>query len=387
MTNVSRLSVSPVSSDECLPSEKIRSVVSSLWQSERFRLYVSTLRLYADQCLSSSNSPRGYTLFDPALNGAPASCCTQSQFAAIYALHAIGCGGNGIEIAAGLLFDVANRQKTDGGFAIPYNRGVSSGALVDVAEIGAAADSLYLLSLCGLNQTSTKILRAGGEYVLSSRSLERSGAVYKNSQAKSIDVLNGDVYGALALARAYSVSGDARYLDFVFEIVNHLLSRRRATGVQTWWPYAEDWKGITVVGNSLAYQATIIAFGRQLTSYLDDVQADSWSGALQEAMSTVLTEMGYGVSDGNEFPSWSRDWENVWEIYLALSGDPHSIRSSLYLENRLSRLDKALSQHGADAWNPGASANHGKSAITSTFRKSASFSGALVSWITQRISL
>lgn len=358
----------------------LESAISDLRKSTRFALYNDSLRAYLDMQLSQGPSGSRLVLLDPALNSS-ASCCTQVQVASLYALNDVVNGTGELEIADGLMNDVADRRLGDGGFAIPYNRGPNDPSLADVAELGAAADSLYFLALCG-SEVAHSVLVAGAEYILANLSRERPGAVYKNYRTLHADVLNGDIYGSLVLARAHAVTGEDRYLVPAMNMVSHVSSRFRPSLGGGWWPYMEDWNGQILVGNSLAYQATIVAFGRGLSSHLDEAEASVWDETLTAAMNTVVREMGHGPWPHNEVPSWTRDWEHVWEIYLALSGEggPRALR---YLEHRLERLDAEVVKRGAEAWSPISTTTRGKSPITSQFRKCASFSAAMISWLMQ----
>lgn len=367
--------------------DALRDLIQSLWGTRRFSFYVSSLRTLADEYLLDSPTASGCQLVDPALKGQAASCCTQSQFAGIYALHGLATGGDGLEVAEALMLNVAARQHPGGGFAIPYNRPPKAEQLIDIAEIGAASDSLYLLSLCDSKHPAANVLIAGADSVFSHAAAEAPGAFYKNHTAKHIDVFNGDVYAALTLARAYSLTRDGKYADAVAAVVERLLGTLQQSKNEAWWPYAEDWQGHVVLGNSVAYQATIVCFGRQLLLYLDKELAERWGRALDNALTTVIKHMGYGPSENNEAPVWSRDWENVWEIYLALSDAKPFSRADRYLSNRLERLDIALTDGRGMAWTPTATHVQDRNALTSAFRKSATFGGVLVSWVLTRASI
>ena len=354
----------------------VHSIVDFLKHNERILHYISSLREYFDARLVESGTNGGYQLNDPAL-GSVSSCCTQAQAAGLYALDGVVNESDGLQISTQLLQNVLERQEPDGGFSIPYNRGFDEKKLSDIAELGAAADSIYLSFLCSKDGPSAEILSKAGIYTLKNVSAEQPGAIYKNRNTKSGDVLNGDIYGALAAARAYEVTRDLSYIDLVRKVVEHVESRFVRSSTGGWWPYMENWDGNVRVGNSVAYQATIISFGKNLSPYLDMDMAAKWNSTLDAALSTVIFEMGHGPTEYNEATAWARDWEHVWEIYLALAGASESPRAGFYIENRMERLDLSLRTLAAKAWTPAAQNGTAGSVVSSQFRKCSSFSGAL----------
>ncbi|MGJ3189225.1 hypothetical protein [Paenarthrobacter sp. FR1] len=248
--------------------------------------------------------------------------------------------------------------------------------LQDIAEIGASANALFSLYHSMGIESAKDALVAAAEFLLTQVAVENSGAIYKSAQARHVDILNGDIYAALTLSRAFEVTGDARFLQQAGLIVDHVEARFGAwrTG---WWPYAEKWDGTMAVGASVAYQATIIAFGMPISRVLAADRATEWEAVLATALNTVAEQLPIGPTDETEAPSWSRDWANVWEIPLAFSKFPELGDTKNYLQGRLHDVDRGIQASGIEALRPKALQNAGRTPVTSLYRKAATFAGFL----------
>ncbi|MFK0039344.1 hypothetical protein ACIQTW_05840 [Paenarthrobacter sp. NPDC090517] len=278
---------------------------------------------------------------------------------------------------AELLTDnVRQRQNPNGSFSSSYNQPVESPDLQDIAEIGASANALFYLYQITNSEAARDTLLAAAEYVLTQVATENPGAIYKSSMAKHVDILNGDVYAALTLSRAFELTGDERFLRQTRLVVNHVQSRFGAWS-EGWWPYAETWDGKVAVGASLAYQATIIAFGMPIGRTLEPGDRSEWSATLSTALKTVARILPQGPSDESEAPSWSRDWANVWEIPLAFAQFPYSPYAQDYVRNRLLAVERGVELAGVESLRPKPLQNNGRTPVTSLYRKAATFAGFL----------
>lgn len=283
-------------------------------------------------------SDGGLDVLDPAL-GEAASCCVQSQVAAACALVAEQ-EARVTDIPRRLVAGVAGRQHSSGGFVQPYGQASEHGPLVDVAELGASADAL--LHLTAVAPEARIILERGAEHLLDRRAREHAGAVYKNPRAESIDVLNGDLYAAQTLVAAYRVTGTERFRVAAESVVAHLENRFGAHE-RGWWPYSERWDGSVATGNSVAYQATIVGWGRAVAPFLPPLSGSHWQSVLDEALDTVAREFLRGPRPETEAPEWSRDWSAVAELLLAFAASPGHARSASLARRELRRLTCAFS--------------------------------------------
>jgi hypothetical protein len=333
------------------------------------------LKLYMDRLLRVDDSGQSYVLDDEL--GDRASCCTTAQTACLYALDAKLSGEAGSDTAARLIDDVLRRQLPSGAFGQPYYVKKGEAGTVDIAEIGASANSLYHVYKATGNESAKTSLIRSADYLLTQVAEENPGAVYKNPNARMHDVLNGDIYAAHTLGKAYELSGNPVYLRQIERTVAHVADRfgRHSPG---WWPYTENWDGTVGMGNSVAYQVTIIAFASPLLPLLSEPLRTRWKTIEEEAVKTVLQALNDGPNDSNEAPWWCRDWPNVPEITLALSRVPHLGEARSYVTRRLQEVEEGLSRDGIAYFRPKVkNENPERSPVTTTFRKAATFAGLL----------
>lgn len=348
---------------------------STLIGTESLRRIVEPLVTYFDSLRTPIDESNSYMIIDPD-TGLPATCCTQIQVAALFALDHLLNDNQNDRVAELLTDDVRQRQNSNGSFSSSYNQPFDSPSLQDIAEIGASANALYYLYQMTNNAAAKDTLIAAAEYVLSQVALENPGAIYKSSQARHVDILNGDVYAALTLSRAFELTGDDRFLRQTRLVVEHVKSRFGAWS-EGWWPYAETWDGQVAVGASLAYQATIIGFGMPIGRSLEPGLRAEWSTILSTALKTVAQKLPQGPSDESEAPSWSRDWGNVWEIPLAFAQFPYSPYAQDYVRKRLLAVERGIELVGIETLRPKPLQNNGRTPITSLYRKAATFAGFL----------
>ncbi|MFT4416467.1 hypothetical protein ACLM5H_21625 [Fredinandcohnia humi] len=330
------------------------------------------LRGYFDSLLVR-NEGGSFTLYDDELHDF-ASCCTVGEVAALYLLDYLHHGGEGLQIAQDLAKDVYSRQLENGAFGQPYFVKKGEQSTVDIAEIGAVANSLYHNYLITKSDYAKETLLRSAAYLLTQISVENPGAVYKNPQATSHDVLNGDIYAAHAWSRAYDLTKKKIYLEKMNDVIDHVLNRfgKHSPG---WWPYTENWDGSIGMGNSVSYQGTIIAFAHTCKSMLQMDQQEKWDNAEKMALDTMVKAMEEGPNDENEAPWWCRDWKNTWEIYLAFSRRKEETYQKKVF-NRLHQINQDFIESGIEVFRPKTiQTDPERTPVTTTFRKAATFAG------------
>jgi hypothetical protein len=333
------------------------------------------LKSYMDSRLRRDDAGHLYLLDDEL--GDRASCCTTAEAACLYVLAASRSEAGGLGTAAELIDDVLRRQLPSGAFGQPYYVRKGEAGTVDIAEIGAAANSLYHVYRATGNESAKTSLIRSADYLLTQVAEENPGAVYKNPNARMHDVLNGDIYAAHTLGRAYELTGNPAYMQQIERTVAHVADRfgRHSPG---WWPYTELWDGSVGMGNSVAYQATIVAFAHTLLPLLPDALAARWRQIEEEACRIVLDALQEGPNDDNEAPWWCRDWPNVPEIALALSRIPQLEPAREYVARRLREASAGLAEHGIGYFTPKVKSDDPeRTPVTTTFRKAATFAGIL----------
>jgi len=311
--------------------------------------------------------------------GALASCCTTGQVAAFFVLDSRLHGGDGLNTASGLAANVLRRQRPDGAFGQPYYVKYGDPETVDIAEIGAVANSLYLLYRHTGSEEAKECLIRSANYLLTEVTAEKPGAVYKNPNARHHDVLNGDMYAAHTFARAYELNGDERLLEQTVRVFRHLIDRF-GKHEPDWWPYIEHWDGSVAMGNSISYQGIIVAFAATALPLLPQELQRQWQRTAEAAVRRMLSSMQEGPHDGNEAPWWCRDWSNVWEIDLAFLRYAHIAGARDYVEGRIKTQGERLAQEGSSIFTPkGLQREPDRAPVSTTFRKAAGFAGFLSS--------
>jgi hypothetical protein len=309
-------------------------------------------------------------------SGMRASCCTTGEVASFYVLEGQLHDSDSLDIAERLALDVRARQQENGGFASPYNLAKGQAGTVDIAEIGAVANSLYHVHRATGSQAAKDSLLQASRYLLTQTSTEKNGAVYKNQNAKGFDVLNGDVYAAHAWGRAYELAPLAIFQGCARDVIGHIADRfeKHSPG---WWPYTENWDRTLGIGNSLAYQATIVAFAHTLLPLMSASSRMEWEEITSRAVETILGALAQGPNEENEVPWWSRDWSNVWEIYLALArvSDRNKLAAQ-HVRDCMREVDQALEEIGVARFRPDVTQpDLTRTPVLTTFRKAATFAG------------
>lgn len=277
-------------------------------------------------------------LHDQQLSGSASSCST-AQAAGFFAML------DESEITTALLQAVAGSQLPHGGFSIPYNQPVSAPPAWDIAELGAAAPALLVAARNGHRLAATVMLK-GAEFTLS-QERAKSGSFLKNASCQDQDVLNGNIYAAVTLACALELGPNTEYQRAIESVVEHSISRF-GSPAEHWWSYSEHPEGAELVGKSLAYQATIVGYGRLLLGTLRGDLRHRWTKSLEDAQAAIRTALASPSPTEFEEPSWSRDWDQVSEIALGLVAitsdapetDDLSRRMDILLERRTSTVPR-----------------------------------------------
>lgn len=336
---------------------------------------VREMKPYFDGLLRNDPESGLLYIWDDEL-GDRASCCTTGLAASFYLMNSKLSGEANSAIAEQLAQDVSLRQLPTGAFTQPFYVKFGEPVTIDIAEIGAVANSLFhVYKETGSLAAKTSLL-ASADYLLTQVSNQNPGVVLKRPDSDN-DVLNGDMYAAHTFGRAYEVSGNPIYLEKVTQIFMHL-ANRFGKNQPGWWPYIEAMDGSVVMGNSVAYQGTIVGFAHTALPLLPKDLQKRWSKISAEAVETMERAMQQPPSEETEAPWWTRDWSNGWELYLALwrhSSNPEVREIGL---NRFREVEANYRSQGIDLFRPKIQNNEpGRTPVTTTFRKAAGVAGLL----------
>ena len=286
------------------------------------------------------------SIFDSEL-GDYASDCSIIQLSSFLArMGRLGIAEKGIVQSSRLVTGVVSRANDKTWFGIPYNSPIGEDRAIDIAELGASARSAGYLANHIDSELGSSLLNAMVSRLESFESQERIGAYRKNQTAKNFDVLNGDLYAALVLSEAYKATGISNYAHKMFATIRHLIDRFDENTSQ--WPYSEYWDGTTLLGMSVAYQATITGWGRSISGQLPRQLGQVWDGILSSAEGETIRQLENGRTTSNEVPSWVSPWEGVWEIWQALELSRDSDFSRDWIQARLLELESGFGMHGVD---------------------------------------
>lgn len=272
------------------------------------------------------------------------------------------------------------RQHEDGALGQPFYVIRGQEETKDIAEVGACADALYYLYHFAGVKEAKDILLGTAKFLLSMKHPSVPGVYYKRPDAKEHDVLNGDAYAGASLMRTYQVAKDKVYHDLAKEVAIHLIERFGAHS-DRWWPYSEFFDKTVNVGNSLSYQATIVAFGRDIVSGLKDEDLKrEFSQTLDQAMEKILDCIEQDLPLKEVEPVW---WASTWnlcpEVLLALVKERHLERARKYALIQLKQIVDGVQKSGVDYFKPPKKeeADPNRTPVTTTFRKLSTMAGIL----------
>ncbi|GGD94382.1 hypothetical protein [Paenibacillus nasutitermitis] len=332
------------------------------------------MKPYVDQLLKLDSETGYLYLFDDEL-GAQASCCTTGLAASLYVLDGkLNTGGDGFQIARLLAEDVRRRQLPSGAFRQPFYVKKGDPDTIDIAEVGAVANSLYHVFEATGSTAAKECLIASADYLLTQVASQNPGVVLKRPDS-DFDVLNGDMYAAHTFGRAYQLSGNPAYLEKIHHIFAHLADRfgRNERG---WWPYIENWDGTVHLGNSVVYQATIIAFAHTALPLLEDSLRERWSEVSEEAMATLVQAIKQPPSEETEATWWTRDWSHSWELYLSLWRSASTADAQQLGQKKFTAVLEEIADSGQELFRPKIVNDvPDRTPVTTTFRKAAGFVG------------
>jgi hypothetical protein len=332
---------------------------------------IAVLKPYFDSLLRQEPQTGEWYIHDDEL-GDRASCCTTGAAASFYAWEGKRSGSaDSLNVARALIREAARRQLPSGGFGQPFYVKKGEPDVVDIAEVGAIANSLYHMHrVTGSEEAKTSLIRSA-DYLLTQVSPHKPAAILKRP-GEDFDVLNGDMYAAHTFGRAYQLSGNPVYLEKVRQIFVHLADRfgKNEPG---WWPYIENWDGSVFMGNSVLYQATIVGLAHSSLPLLDEELRRRWERVAEEAMNTMLQAIKQPPTEATEAPWWSRDWSSGWELYLLLwrSSEPEARKIG---EERFAAAVAELAEQGVARFRPKVeNPVPDRTPVSTTFRKAAGF--------------
>ncbi len=349
---------------------------------------ISGMKPYFDSLLNKDPETGLLYIFDEEL-GDRASCCTTGLAASLYALDGkINPGGDGLQIAGQLVLEVRRRQLPGGAFSQPFYAKKGEPEVVDIAEVGAVANSLYLVHKATGSLSAKESLLQSAEYLLTQVAVQNPAVILKRP-GSDFDVLNGDMYAAHTFGRAYELSGNLEYLKKVQQIFTHLADRF-GKNEKGWWPYIEHWDGSVHMGNSVLYQATIIALSHTALPLLSSDLHERWLEVSSQAVDTLVEAMRQPPSEATEAPWWTRDWSNGWELYWALlrSSSKEDVRRIGL--NKFAEVAGDLAERRSSLFKPNIQNNENeqdRTPVTTTFRKAAGFAGIVANLILEELLL
>lgn len=343
--------------------------------SELFKVFCP---YFNKQIVTSQNS---FDIIDSELGEMASACTTLEAALALFCAEFVFEGSPNYQLISKCLVKKAlKRQHSDGALGQPFYIIRGKEQTKDIAEIGAAADALYYLYHYAKADEAKDILIGTAKFLLQMQHPSVAGVYYKRSDAKEHDVLNGDAYAGAALMRTYQVTNDIIYHDLAADVAKHLIAR---FGVHSnnWWPYAEYFDGSISVGNSLGYQATIVAFGHDILSGLkDSILAAEFSQVLEQGMLKVLECIEKDLPLKEVEPVWwAVSWNRCPEVLLALIKERRLEKARHYALLQLREIVNEVLDQGIDYFKPPEKkeADPNKTPVTTTFRKVATLAGIL----------
>ena len=354
--------------------EQWRNSIKSL-SAELYAL----LRDYLLEQIVTTND--GFDIKDSELGEMASACTTLEAALSLVVDHRYFQVNEKNEVYARDLVKAAlKRQHVDGALGQPFYILPNQPETKDIAEVGASADALYYLYRYANAKEAKDVLLGTARFLLAMKHPLVPGVYYKRPDAKEHDVLNGDVYAGASLMRTYQVTGDKVYHELALEVAKHIMNR---FGVHTsgWWPYAEKFDGSISVGNSLSYQATIVAFGHDILAGLEDkALQNEFAYVLDCGMEKILECIEKDLPLKEVEPVW---WASTWnrcpEVLLALVKERHLDKARKYALIQLEELISGAVKDGISYFTPPkkAEADEKRTPVSTTFRKATTLSGII----------
>lgn len=342
---------------------------------ELWKLIAREINNQANSYLRLNKTDGKLSLFDPDLK-------TKAGFTTglMYSSIMYFCSETQIarQVAVEAAVSALNKQLDNGGVAQPYNSTSGSEPLVDIVEFGASAGNIAYMAHQTKDPLFVNSLALGSDYLLSQEIGNSPGAINKNRNTFNHIVVNASAYAANAWVHAYLVTSDKKYLDASIRAIEFLIRsfQRSNSG---WWPYSEKMDETIHLGRSVSYQSSIIALVGEVIGFLPADLMEKWNEVATFAGVSVIDAMLSNDRSMYEIPSWSRDWENVFEIDWFLTADQSSPEASLLATARLEELSTQIIDETRE-W-AGVSrriSSAGSSVVTSAFRKKANLAGCVL---------
>ncbi|MDD2430209.1 MAG: hypothetical protein PHD88_08180 [Firmicutes bacterium] len=355
------------------------------WQNQIKAMSRTLLKIFNEYFQSQliESSETKFDIKDEMLGAMASSCTTLEAALSIYAgsLFNDNSRKDTLDIVESLVKSAHLRQHEDGALGQPFYIIPGEKETKDIAEIGASADALYYLYKSGKIDAAKDVLIGTASFLDKMKHPEVKGVYYKRPDAIEHDVLNGDAYAGASLMRTYQVTGDKKYHDLAADVAAHLIKR---FGVHTkdWWPYSEFFDGSVNVGNSLGYQATIIAFGHDILSGIEDeALKKEFSNVLDLAMLKIIDCIEEDLSFKQVEPVWwGSPWNRSAEVLLALIKQRHQEKARKYATVQLTEItENVLGQEGISYFIPPKKdeADPNRTPVSTTFRKVATMAGII----------
>lgn len=266
-----------------------------------------------------------------------------------------------------------------------YNVAANGEGTFDLAEVGACFATFFDTQRSLPATLVSSVVEKVENQVLDLFADTDKAFFYKNKNALDLIIPNGDVYAAMSLGLCDRIMGTSHHSALIELVVERLISTFN-TDIRLGWPYSYHKDGSVHIGFSLAYQATIVAWGYLIIDCLSDGVAQRWSRVLRSAHKKVLLGHTGGTPEMNEATSWTRNWDNIWEIELSLSrftggSTPRSVAA------RLEQIASEFMDRGLMVFDDDRTSQPGRTVIGSRFRKTANFCAVFQSMITNSSNL
>lgn len=317
----------------------------------------------------------GRYLFDTGLNSA-SGFAVHAMVASFLARGKLPTAGK--QLVREITFAGVNQLREDGSATQPYNSRGGVHSLVDVVEFCSTAKNLAFI---GAKLNSGQLLRKvaqGGMSLLGSKADEVPGGIYKNEKTRLQNVLNASAYATNAWIHCWKITGNEAFMEAAIESARLVMDRFGAQH-RSWWNYAEKWNGETLLGPSVAYQATIIALIEEVIGCMPDGLRNDWKSVREPAVVALVEGLESSNYERYESAPWARNWGNVSEIDWALASEVTEPGAAECLNDRAIQLASGLVSSSWDWLGIQKSRARApeRTPTTTVLRKAANLSGSL----------